>query len=128
MVEDRKECEQRIQKNDGVYGGYTIQKGSGVSINFKNVLTFKHGKKRPKEILAHTLRLIAGATYDFIITNTYGSTTFSIIVGFKDGSITTEKIADSAVTNEKIKEVQDRAHRYCFIANSLSSEVQVKIN
>ena len=33
-----------------------------------------------------------------------------------------------SITNEKIKEVQDRAHRYCFIANSLSSEVQVKIN
>ena len=33
-----------------------------------------------------------------------------------------------SITNEKIKEAQDRAHRYCFIANSLSSEVQVKIN
>ena len=29
---------------------------------------------------------------------------------------------------DNIKEVQNRAHRYCFIANSLSSEVQVKIN
>ena len=28
----------------------------------------------------------------------------------------------------KMKEVQDRAHRYCFIANSLSDEVKVKIN
>ena len=35
---------------------------------------------------------------------------------------------DFSITSEKIREVQDRAHRYCFIANSLSSEVQVKIN
>ena len=28
----------------------------------------------------------------------------------------------------KMREVQDRAHRYCFIANSLSEEVVVKIN
>ena len=32
------------------------------------------------------------------------------------------------VDNLKMKEVQDRAHRYCFIANSLSDEVKVKIN
>ena len=28
----------------------------------------------------------------------------------------------------EIKKVQDRAHRYCFIANSLSNEVVVTIN
>ena len=28
----------------------------------------------------------------------------------------------------KMREVQDRAHRYCFISNSLSNEVKVKIN
>ena len=28
----------------------------------------------------------------------------------------------------KMREVQDRAHRYCFISNSLSQEVKVKIN
>ena len=33
-----------------------------------------------------------------------------------------------SIDDEKMKEVQDRAHRYCFIANSLSKEVQVKIN
>ena len=33
-----------------------------------------------------------------------------------------------SVDNSKMKEVQDRAHRYCFIANSLSDEVKVKIN
>ena len=33
-----------------------------------------------------------------------------------------------SVDNQKMKEVQDRAHRYCFIANSLSEEVIVKIN
>ena len=32
------------------------------------------------------------------------------------------------VDSKKMKEVQDRAHRYCFIANSLSEEVIVKIN
>ena len=29
---------------------------------------------------------------------------------------------------DEIKKVQDRAHRYCFIANSLSDEVKVLIN
>tara|TARA_B100000700_G_C14953700_1_gene812935 strand:- start:625 stop:1074 length:450 start_codon:yes stop_codon:yes gene_type:complete len=33
-----------------------------------------------------------------------------------------------SVDPQKMKEVQDRAHRYCFIANSLSDEVKIKIN
>ena len=33
-----------------------------------------------------------------------------------------------SVDENKMKEVQERAHRYCFIANSLSDEVKVKIN
>ena len=32
------------------------------------------------------------------------------------------------VEDSKMREVQDRAHRYCFISNSLSNEVKVKIN
>ena len=33
-----------------------------------------------------------------------------------------------SVDENKMKEVQNRAHRYCFIANSLSDEVKVQIN
>ena len=33
-----------------------------------------------------------------------------------------------SVDENKMKEVQERAHRYCFISNSLSEEVKVKIN
>ena len=33
-----------------------------------------------------------------------------------------------SVDDLKMKEVQDRAHRYCFISNSLSKDVKVKIN
>ena len=33
-----------------------------------------------------------------------------------------------SVNTSEMKKVQDRAHRYCFIANSLSSEVTVTIN
>ena len=33
-----------------------------------------------------------------------------------------------SVDVSKMREVQDRAHRYCFISNSLSNEVKVKIN
>ena len=32
------------------------------------------------------------------------------------------------VTNEEMIKMQDRAHRYCFVANSLSDEVEVVIN
>ena len=32
------------------------------------------------------------------------------------------------VESNEIKKVQDRAHRYCFIANSLSDEVKVLVN
>ena len=32
------------------------------------------------------------------------------------------------VDANEMKKVQDRAHRYCFIANSLSDEVKVLIN
>ncbi len=33
-----------------------------------------------------------------------------------------------SVNIEEMKKVQDRAHRYCFIANSLSNDVKVKVN
>ena len=32
------------------------------------------------------------------------------------------------VNHDEMKKMQDRAHRYCFIANSLSEEVKVLIN
>ena len=32
------------------------------------------------------------------------------------------------VSNDEMLKMQDRAHRYCFIANSLSEDVEVKIN
>tara|TARA_B100001057_G_scaffold207784_1_gene208475 strand:+ start:250 stop:699 length:450 start_codon:yes stop_codon:yes gene_type:complete len=35
---------------------------------------------------------------------------------------------DFSVDTQKMKEVQNRAHRYCFIANSLADEVKVIIN
>ena len=33
-----------------------------------------------------------------------------------------------SVDDNEIKKIQDRAHRYCFIANSLSEEVKVLVN
>ena len=35
---------------------------------------------------------------------------------------------DFSVSNEEMDKMQDRSHRYCFIANSLSEEVEIKIN
>ena len=32
------------------------------------------------------------------------------------------------VSKEEMIKMQDRSHRYCFVANSLSDEVEVKIN
>ncbi len=32
------------------------------------------------------------------------------------------------VSDEEMKKMQDRSHRYCFIANSLSDEVELTIN
>ena len=32
------------------------------------------------------------------------------------------------VTNEELEKMHDRAHRYCFIANTLDSSVEVNIN
>ena len=40
-------------------------------------------------------------------------------IGFKNGF---------SVKSEEMKKVQDRAHRYCFIANSLSEEVKILVN
>ena len=37
-------------------------------------------------------------------------------------------VAIFTLDENKMREVQERAHRYCFIANSLSEEVKVKIN
>ena len=36
--------------------------------------------------------------------------------------------ADFSVSNEEMDKMQDRSHRYCFVANSLSEEVEIKIN
>ena len=33
-----------------------------------------------------------------------------------------------SVSKEEMDKMQDRSHRYCFIANSLSKEVEIKIN
>tara|TARA_B110000116_G_scaffold223471_1_gene202672 strand:- start:3835 stop:4287 length:453 start_codon:yes stop_codon:yes gene_type:complete len=33
-----------------------------------------------------------------------------------------------SVSRDKMIKMQDRAHRYCFIANSLSEDVEIKIN
>ncbi len=33
-----------------------------------------------------------------------------------------------SVSNEEMLKMQDRSHRYCFIANSLSEEVEILIN
>ncbi len=33
-----------------------------------------------------------------------------------------------SVSKEEMDKMQDRSHRYCFIANSLSNEVEIKIN
>tara|TARA_B100001123_G_C15185353_1_gene977062 strand:+ start:165 stop:614 length:450 start_codon:yes stop_codon:yes gene_type:complete len=33
-----------------------------------------------------------------------------------------------SVSDEEMKNIQDRSHRYCFIANSLSEEVKIIIN
>ena len=35
---------------------------------------------------------------------------------------------DFSVSNDEMDKMQDRSHRYCFIANSLSEEVEIKIN
>ena len=35
---------------------------------------------------------------------------------------------DFVVLKEEMDKMQDRSHRYCFIANSLSEEVEIKIN
>ena len=32
------------------------------------------------------------------------------------------------VSHDEMLKIQDRSHRYCFIANSLSEEVEIKIN
>ena len=32
------------------------------------------------------------------------------------------------VSHDEMLNMQDRAHRYCFVANTLSEEVEVKIN
>ena len=33
-----------------------------------------------------------------------------------------------SVSTEEMNKMQDRSHRYCFVANSLSDEVEIKIN
>ena len=35
---------------------------------------------------------------------------------------------DFSVSSEEMDKMQDRSHRYCFVANSLSEEVEIKIN
>ena len=35
---------------------------------------------------------------------------------------------DFSVSSKEMDKMQDRSHRYCFVANSLSDEVEIKIN
>jgi len=41
------------------------------------------------------------------------------LIGFKN---------NFQVSSEEMNKMQDRSHRYCFIANSLSADVEIKIN
>ena len=41
------------------------------------------------------------------------------IIKFKNGF---------SVTKDEMDKMQDRSHRYCFVANSLSEDVEIKIN
>ena len=41
------------------------------------------------------------------------------IIKFKNGF---------SVTKDEMDKMQDRSHRYCFVANSLSDDVEIKIN
>ena len=43
----------------------------------------------------------------------------------KSGYVT---IPQYDVSHDEMKKMQDRSHRYCFIANSLSEEVKIIIN
>ena len=36
--------------------------------------------------------------------------------------------SDFSISKEEMDKMQNRSHRYCFIANSLSEEVEIKIN
>ena len=35
---------------------------------------------------------------------------------------------DFSVSKDEMDKMQDRSHSYCFVANSLSEEVEIKIN
>ena len=37
-------------------------------------------------------------------------------------------VGDFSVSSEEMDKMQDRSHRYCFVANSLSDEVEIIIN
>ena len=39
-----------------------------------------------------------------------------------------EFYSEFSVSRDEMEKMQDRSHRYCFIANSLSDEVKIKIN
>ena len=62
---------------------------------------------------------------------------FTAVLGANIGKMFVNKIELNPVINfkdnfkvskEEMIKMQDRSHRYCFIANSLSDEVEVKIN
>ena len=108
--ESIKDCEIRVNKKAGYFGNFKIEassiKGEDSKIFFQfNKTLYSNPLEYPlKKQVKKTLRVVAGKVYDIIISNSFGDTNFSVIIDFKDGSVTTNKIADGAVTNEKIKD------------------------
>ena len=102
------QCENTHKERNGNFSEFAITEGNKLTVNFENYYSSNmknidsQGSLKWMTIIKRSLKFMVGRTYDFIITNSYGQTSFSIIIDFKDGSITTEKIADQAVTNEKI--------------------------
>ena len=139
----------KLENGELSYGKYNIDHKIKVNdeilLNASSAIEYggNPNNLNPEQALAasisscHMMTFLAFAAKMKWPVETYKDSAFAYLGKNSNGKMSVNKIelnpkitfANSfSVSVEEMQEMQDRAHRYCFIANSLSEEVKIIIN
>jgi len=122
----------KIEINDHIFNGGSAPEYGG-----------KENEINPEQSLAaaisscHMMTFLALAAKMHWPVKSYKDKAYAFLGKNSKGKMCVNKIelnlnitfnADFSVSKEEMDKMQDRSHRYCFVANSLSEEVEIKIN
>ena len=122
----------KIEINDNIFNAGSAPKYGG-----------KENEINPEQSLAasisscHMMTFLAFAAKMHWPVKSYKDKAYAFLGKNSKGKMCVNKIElnpnitfdnDFSVSTEEMDKMQDRSHRYCFVANSLSEEIEIKIN